>query len=578
MPLYEGRRLTGRTLWTEGPGVGAELSLDEGEDPSRAIGLLREEVARVFTTLGLGEDRLRVHVHRRGLSLAAPAPIDGLYAAVEAFEHAVERAMARAEGRALEPDDARLRELADALAEERNPRFLALLEAAHEHDVPLLWDDEELSLGLGSRSRTFGMRALPSPDEVEWSALGRVPVAMVTGTNGKTTTTRMLARMLDAAGLVPGLTSTDGLVVGGELVDDGDWSGPGGARALLRHPKVEAAVLETARGGLLRRGLALERCDVAVVTNVGEDHFGEYGVLDRERMADVKLLVAHALGDEGTLVLNADDGLLLEKARTLSLEAAPRRVLFSRYATERARVVVKAHLDEGGVAWFLDGTALVRARGDERQRLCDVGEVPLAFGGAARHNVENALAAAAAGDALGLPWDALAQGLRSLRPTPKDSPGRSNVLEKGGVRLLLDFAHNPEGAAVTLELLAALRARDESRGRLFVLVGQAGDRSEEDVRAFAKSVLEGGADIVIARELKGYLRGRAAGETPALFREALARLGHPRDAVWLAEDDVQALSLALEHAKPGDTVALLVQVDAQGVHALLESRGWALEG
>lgn len=399
-------------------------------------------------------------------------------------------------------------------------------------------------------------------------------VVGITGTNGKTTTTRFVARMIGAAGLVAGHTSTDGLVVGADVVDGGDWSGPGGARMLLRHRAVQAAVLETARGGMLRRGLALDRADVALVTNVGDDHLGEYGVHDLAAMTDVKLLVARALDDGGTLVLNADDVPLAARGMAADVRGSARVVLFS---AKPPAGVTAAHVEAGGVAWCAMEGCLARVDNGEQRTLLRIDEVPLSYGGAAAHNVENALAAAAVGDALGLPFHALAGGLRALRPTPKDSPGRSNVLVKGGVRLLLDFAHNAAGVAVTMAFLAALRAKDDAPGRLIVIVGQAGDRSDEEVRGFARGVHAGGADVVIARDLKGYLRGRAPGKTPALFQDELLRLGLPSSAVRIAGDDVEALTLALELAAPGDTVALLVQVDGEGVHALLRRRGWALD-
>lgn len=578
MRVTDARRLTGKNLWTTGPAAAAEIVLEAGDDVDALTAAVRREVPPLFQALGLSDEGLVFRTHKSGLSVALPVVIDALYAGVSALELAIERAAASLRGSAdnVTPDDEEtLRAISEELAAERNPSLIKLLSAAHERGVPALWDDDEVSLGLGARSRTFPVRELPSPADVPWSDLGVIPVAIVTGTNGKTTTTRLLARMLGAGGLMAGHTSTDGLVVGGDVVDGGDWSGPGGARMLLRQRSVQAAVLETARGGLLRRGLAVERCDVALVTNVGDDHLGEYGVHDVATMADVKLLVARALDDGGTLVLNAEDELLLFRAkRTLGSERTFKQVLFSR---DPASDVLEAHVKGGGVAWCLDDGCLVRREGDEGRRLLPVDEVPLAYGGAAVHNVENALAAAAVGDALGLPFEALAGGLRSLLPTPKDSPGRSNVLMKDGLRLLLDFAHNPAGVAMTMSFVAALRERDVERGRLLVIVGQAGDRSDDEVRAFARGVREGGADVVIARDLGSYLRGREPGETPALFRDELLRHGMAASSVHLAGDDVAALTLALDLAQRGDTVALLVQVDTEGVHALLLQRGWSLD-
>ncbi len=578
MHVRDARRLTGKNLWIAGAGAALEVVLDDDDDGEALIAAVRRQVAALFARVGLGGEGLVIRRHAAGFSVAVPLGIDALYAGVSALERALELAIAGLTATA-EPNDGGgdgdvVPSLLDEIARERNPALLELLSAARERQVPALWDDDEVSLGLGERSRTFAVRELPAIDDVPWSDLGAIPVALVTGTNGKTTTTRFVARMIGAAGLVAGHTSTDGLVVGADVVDGGDWSGPGGARMLLRHRAVQAAVLETARGGMLRRGLALDRADVALVTNVGDDHLGEYGVHDLAAMTDVKLLVARALDDGGTLVLNADDVPLAARGMAADVRGSARVVLFS---AKPPAGVTAAHVEAGGVAWCAMEGCLARVDNGEQRTLLRIDEVPLSYGGAAAHNVENALAAAAVGDALGLPFHALAGGLRALRPTPKDSPGRSNVLVKGGVRLLLDFAHNAAGVAVTMAFLAALRAKDDAPGRLIVIVGQAGDRSDEEVRGFARGVHAGGADVVIARDLKGYLRGRAPGKTPALFQDELLRLGLPSSAVRIAGDDVEALTLALELAAPGDTVALLVQVDGEGVHALLRRRGWALD-
>ncbi len=217
-----------------------------------------------------------------------------------------------------------------AIAGERNPPLVALHEAARARDVTFLAGEELVSVGLGGGALVWPAGALPDPAAIDWSRVHDVPVALVTGSNGKTTVVRLLAAILAGQGLTVGHTSTDGVSVAGVRLAEGDYSGPSGARLLLRRPEVEAAVLETARGGLLRRGLGVDRASVAVVTNVADDHLGEFGVDSLDQLADVKLLPARAVRPGGAVVLNADDPLLRERAGSVGVPVvwfalAPRR-------------------------------------------------------------------------------------------------------------------------------------------------------------------------------------------------------------------------------------------------------------
>ena len=572
------RRLTGRNFLTAVTGAAVELVFDtllpaQAADRSQDVAVvdamvvaLQHEVDAVFALVGLNDTQLTVRRHNTGMSVAVAAPRDVLAAAADALELAALRACEACAGRPLLPleQEPLLPLVIEALKADRSPPLLAFMAAASRRALPLLIDEQGVTVGQGRYGRTW--QYAPSATRVQWEGLSRIPVAVVTGTNGKTTTTRFLAAMVRAAGHVVGHTSTDGVVIADSVAYAGDWSGPGGARLVLRDDRVEMAVLETARGGLLRRGLAVVDYDVGVITNVSADHLGEYGVHDVAAMADVKALVGHGVRREGTVVLNADDDLLV--ARSGSFSAAV--VMFSLTLSP----AFAAHLHSGATGWCLEQDALWRISGGVRHRLLSTSEIPLAFDGAAPHNVGNALAAAAAGHALGLNDDAVAAGLRGLLPTARDTPGRSQVLQHLGVRLVLDFAHNRASIEATLAFINALRRRDEGGGRLVVITGSAGDRSDDEIRAVVGAVHAGGADVVVVRELPKYLRGRAAGEVPTLMHAELRRLGMSQHAVIVGADDVAALTLALDSARPGDTIALLVQVDAPGVTTLLSSRGW----
>jgi UDP-N-acetylmuramyl tripeptide synthase len=405
---------------------------------------------------------------------------------------------------------------------------------------------------------------------VDWGALHDVPVVLVTGTNGKTTTVRLLHAIGQAAGRVTGVTSTDWIRVGDELVEQGDCAGPDGARTLLRDPRVELAVCETARGGILRRGLVVPRADAAVITNVAEDHLGQWGVLDLAGMLEAKLVLARLVARGGRtgrapLVLNADDeGLLAAGA----LHDGP----VAWFTLQAGHPEVARHVAAGGTAALLDGELLLLRHGHERVPLLRAADLPVALGGAARHNLANALAAALAADAVGLPPEAIRAGLLAFRGEPRENPGRGNRYELGGVTALADFAHNVHAMTAQVELLSALPAR-----RRLLVLGQAGDRSDDAIRALVRTAWRCRPERVIVKEQFKDLRGRRTGEVPAVIEEELVRLGAPPGCVSRAPSELDAVREALAWARAGDVLALFLHSQRdEGLELLdrLAASGW----
>jgi UDP-N-acetylmuramyl tripeptide synthase len=402
--------------------------------------------------------------------------------------------------------------------------------------------------------------------------VGDVPVALVTGTNGKTTTVRLLTGIARAAGLVPGCTSTDGIVVGDRVVDEDDWAGPGGARQVLRRPDVEVGILETARGGILRRGLGVPRADAALVTNVGEDHLGEYGVGDLDSLADTKLVVARVVHDTGRVVLNAEDEVLAA-AVDRALESGLIRAPLTWFSLDPRHPRVLRHLETGGDACaLLDGELVLWQKG---RRIGEVGvhEVPIALGGAASFNVRNALAALGVAAALGWPLAAIGTGLAALGGTAADNPGRLNLFKLDGVKVLVDFAHNPHGMAALVQV-----AREISAERRLIVLGQAGDRDEASIRGLVRAAWEAAPDLVIIKEMRKYLRGVEEGVVPAIIESELRDLGAPADALLHTDSELEAVYAALRRARTGDLILLTIHSDRSAVLELvsgLEERGWA---
>lgn len=564
MIVADSRRLTGPSLLLDRPGAILEVRLPDTVR-ERVVAGWRDAARRLLEAVGWPDERLATRGFAGGASLALTAPVDALYAATELNEAAWAEASAALDGRTSEDAAALVVRLRHAIAEERDPALVALRDAARARGVTFLAGEELVSVGSGAGAIVWPAKALPVPAAVPWDRVHDVPVALVTGSNGKTTVVRLLAALLEETGRAVGLTSTDGVSVRGATLAEGDFSGPSGARILLRRPEIQAAVLETARGGLLRRGLSVDRAAVAVVTNIADDHLGEFGIQQLGELADVKLLVARAVLPGGAVVLNAEDPLLVERAAAVAVPV----VWFS---VEPSNPTVARHLETGGRAAVCDNGFVVLAEGSARRRVARVEEMPAAVGGAARHNVANALAAVAAAWILGVPTDAMARALRRFGRAADDNLGRANLIELGGVRVVIDYAHNPHGMAALAHMVAALPAE-----RRLVLIGQAGDRSDEAIRDLTRTALALRPDRIVLKDMERYLRGRRLGEVTGIMADELARLGVPAAAVSRPGTELAAVRDALAWAREGDLLLLTVHQDRPQVFALIErlrAAGW----
>jgi UDP-N-acetylmuramyl tripeptide synthase len=565
MKLLDSRRLTGPNLLQDREGAILDVALDPAE-AERAIAAWRERARALLDAVGWTSETLAVRQFPGGASLAISAPLDSLYAATELNEEAWRAAEAAVAGEPSPDLTEAVERLRAELDRDHNPALLALQTAATERGVAFLADEDTVSVGLGTGSLSWPFDEIPSPDAIPWERVHDVPVVLVTGTNGKTTTVRLLAAMARAAGLAAGQTSTDRIEVDGEVIDRGDFSGPGGARTLLRDRRVELAILETARGGMLRRGLAVRHAEAAAVTNIAADHLGEFGVDDLAALAEVKMLVARALGPEGRLVLNGDDPLLIAQA---GRSVAP----ISWFSLDPERAAFRALLGPDTTAWVLHGAEIERWHGGWKQTFAHVDEIPVAFGGAARHNVANVLTALALGAAIRLPDEAMLRALRLMRGSADDNPGRANFLEVGGVKILLDYAHNPHGLSATLGLAVNL----PGRRRLLVVLGQAGDRGDEALRELAGAAWAFRPDRIVVKELPEMLRGRPEGEIPAILEGELRRLGATDGDLGRARNEMEAVRQALAWARPGDLLVLLTHAQRDEVLELLgrlSDTGW----
>ena len=381
---------------------------------------------------------------------------------------------------------------------------------------------------------------------------GRIPVVAVTGTNGKTTTVRLTAHILKTAGQRVGFTDTNGVHINGRQIDSGDCSGPRSARSVLMHPDVDAAVLETARGGMLREGLAFDRCQVAVVTNIGEgDHLGLNYITTVEDLAVLKRVIVLNVAETGTAVLNAADAAVVRMA-----DMCPGSVLY--FARDRHLPVMATHIAHGKRAVYEEDGHIVAQEGNFKVRL-PLKDVPLTAAGSIGFQVENVLACVGAAWALGTPWEAIAKALGSFVSDASSAPGRFNVFDYKGATVIADYGHNPDAIAALSAAVAGMTAQRRS-----VVISGAGDRRDEDITQ--QTIILGRVfdDVILYED--ACQRGRADGEVLALLRKGLEGASRTRH-VQEIQGEFVAIDTALARLQPGDLCLILIdQVEEALAH------------
>ena len=385
-----------------------------------------------------------------------------------------------------------------------------------------------------------------------------IPVIAVTGTNGKTTTTRLIAHLFRAAGNRVGFTTTDGVYYEDRVLLEGDMTGPMAADMVLSNPRVDVAVLETARGGILRAGLGFDACDVGVVLNVTSDHLGIGGVHTVEQLGDVKALLPRVVKPTGYAVLNADDPLVAAMS-----ERTPGTVAWFTMHALREAPLVSAHVAGGGYAVTLEQERIVLHRGQDRTAIANVAEVPLTLQGAARFQVQNVSAAILAAACGGATVESIRAGLGTFRPSAVTTPGRMNQFALHGATVVIDYAHNVAAISALIEYAMRVQAT-----RRILVYGSPGDRRDEDIRAVG--ALGAGVDIVIFKEDPKFRRGRKPGETIRLLRDGLETAAMHRPHVLEAIDETVAVELVRGLLAPGDLVLFLAD-DAKTVAEELQA-------
>lgn len=560
LELDDSRRLTGKGLMWDHHGAVMDV-LVEGIDKTKVVQCWQHHIQSLLKIVGWQNENITARIFENGASLAISAPFDALYAATEINETAWTLTCDELTGHFEPIDDERIEELRQMIADEVNPNLLALIEQAQKHNVPWLTDDDAFSLGFGATAEVWEVDCLPDVSEVDWSKYKSVPVAMITGTNGKSTSVRLSSEIFKHAGKCCGVTSTDFIRVGEKIIDKGDYSGPGGARMLLRDNAVDVALLEVARGGILRRGLPIPQVDAALITNIAEDHLGQYGINTIEGLTATKFVVAKAVSDKGTLILNADDSQIVEYAKQINKNKCW-------FSTDENNPVLQQHHADGGAICFVRDGVMVYQDAVSTHEVVSVNDVPMCFHGAAIHNVQNSLGAIALAKSLGVADDHIQSALCHFRSDAQDNPGRGNVFDIKGAKVIMDFAHNEHSMKAMVTTMSNMMAK-----RKWLMLSAAGDRSDHDISVMTEAAMAMAPDCMVAVELEDYLRGREVGEIPDLMQKVAKNFSFKPVEFHVSPDPLAGVKLIVERLQPGDLVLLLVLSDRDKVLTYLNGLG-----
>jgi len=582
--LDDSRRLTGKGLDWDYEGAILDAFV-EGIDKQLVVDTWCIHIQQLLADVGWSQEKYHWRIFEDGVSLLLSAPLDALYAATEINELAWALTCQQLDPFAEKMDDLSVQqkqqEIQQQIQAESNPALLNLIQQAKLHQVDWLLDDDEFSLGLGATCQSWPLTNLPALETIDWKKYASIPVALVTGTNGKSTTVRLASAMINCSGIRCGVTSTDFVKVGNELIDEGDYSGPMGARLLLRHPKTQVALLEVARGGLLRRGLVIPEVEVALITNIAEDHFGQYGINNLDTLTQAKCIVAKAIHPQGIkkgqLILNADDAQLVKAAS--KMQHMPQNI--SWFSLHENSPVLKQYAGSDGQCFVRNENIIYRESGarkntenaqsklqqaDEQQEtlVLPFSQIPMTCNGAALHNVQNALAAVSLARRLGIDWNSIRHGLQSFQSNLNDNPGRGNFFKYNNAQVIMDFAHNAHGMKAM-----ALMAKNIPAKRKMILISSAGDRSDLEIKNMTAAALEMQPDLLVIAEIKDYLRGRELNEVPQLISSKAIALGMKPEQIIQTESSLEGAEKILAQIQPNELALLMALTQREEIAQLI---------
>lgn len=539
--LPEGRstRLFGANLFFDEPGSVLDVPVSDHQDELVKLWFL--ELHRVLPVIGWESDyKTGSKTYSKGIRFAVSAHFDLLWAATDLVEYiwlSVRHKFDFGEFLSLEKAKSHMLPIIDKYT---NLVYRKVYAEAHRRKLNVFEDGASVAIGSGKYSYIVALEQL-SYDDIPWDSIREVPAVLVTGTNGKTTTVRLTRFICKTANKIVGYCSSDWIMIGDEIIEKGDLSGPSGNQGVMMNQNVEVAVLEVARGGLLRRGILTNFVCAATVTNVSEDHMNEDGVDTLEELAQAKALVYKAVAADGYAVINLDDELMRKNSKILTVKKIyiTKDINNPNYASYLADATYVCYTKNGAFYW----------RDKENDQLVSTFvDTPITVNGHALHNVENALHSIALSFTLGNSIEHIGKALRQYENTAENNQGRANVFKYNGGKIIVDFAHNAAGFEAMINLVRSYVA---DGGRLGVLLGNTGNRMNLTDK-ITDAVIKGKPDFVVIKELTTYLRGTEPGELVRKMQEMLIAKGMDGKHIQQVDNEFDALDVVLSFVKDGD--------------------------
>ena len=555
IPEGYSRRLVGPNLFFKETGTVLDIPLTE--DRERLTELFYQEAKRILPELGWVDIKITHKFFNNGVRYAMIAPVDITMPACDVIDFiwaSVREYVERGEFKSL--DEAKSTLIA-VIKEDENLTYRKLYELAKSKGFNAFRDKDKAFIGSGTGCYEFDL-VDGNLENIEWDKVYDIPAVIVTGTNGKTTTVRLTDYICRVAGKLTGYTSTDWVKVDDELIDEGDYSGPAGHQFVLTNKKVEIALLESARGGLLKRGLIETFVDAAAVTNVSADHLGEDGIETVAELAEAKSIVFETMEQNSHAVINLDNSYMKEKFGSLTCS----KIIVTQNPDEHD---MDYYLAKADYACIVENGRFIWIDNGQKTILLDIKDAPITVKGYAKHNIENAMVAIALSFKLGIDLLAIAQALKSYKNDTKVNPGRANIFEWDNKVAVLDYAHNEAGMEALLSMMQAYN----KGGKTYLMVGTTGDRKYL-IPAINDVILKYNVDFIVLKETEKYLRGAEAMELPLSIRKDLSDKGYDVSNTVISHSELEGVKYILDKLEDNDVAILCCQAEIEEVANYLE--------
>jgi cyanophycin synthetase len=547
MNLPEGysKRLIGPNLFFKETGTVLDLPITE--EQGKIVSLCEQEAMRVLPALGWKEVHTAHKIYNNGIRLAFVSPFDITLPSCDVIDFVWASVRQFLESGNYKTIDEAIEILLPLIEEDENLTLRAIYNEATKRGFNVFFDEGLVTIGSGKFSYQAQVDDV-DVNKIPWDNIKDIPIVLVTGTNGKTTTVRMTSFICQHAKKVVGYCSTDWVMIDGKVIDRGDFSGPSGNRYVLTNPNVDVAVLEVARGGLCGRGLANTNVTAATISNISIDHLGLDGIETLEDLCEAKSIVYSAVENTGHAVINLDDALIVARFEAGLIKGT--KVFFSQKLSESE---MDAYLNEAAFVCFVKDGEFVLKTASETHVIATVKEVPLTVKGFAKHNIENALNAIALSYELGCMPNEISLGLLAYENNDEENLGRANVFHIGEATVIVDFAHNAAGLKAILDMSQAY-----SPERVKIMWGQTGDRMSL-IDEMARVTADYDPAEVVVNEIEGYLREKAiVGQIPTMIEESLLKYDFPKSNIRHVDDELIGVDYALNNLESGDVYILCV--------------------